>query len=148
MKSWEMGYTVASDSEWQNKSSNTRVQHKSCFFFLSPKPLSVGSNEKSLHWAEKLFIHIDSWWFWHSCSLTHWWHGTKKRKVKYHQGKVGARRRLASGGRLKSGHLVQLQWIKAVVTKGLGERARACEAPAMHLCAFHRCVHCASSNLN
>lgn len=45
---------------------------------------------------------------------------TKKCEVPSGGGKGGG---LASGGQLKSSHLVELQRIKAVVTEGLGERA-------------------------
>ena len=48
---------------------------------------------------------------------------------------------MASGGRLKSNHLVQLQRIKAVVTKGLGEgaahRSTCSSRQRLLLCILH-----------
>lgn len=130
-----MGNGIYSSLRFQSSETHQRQQHN-C------QMLSLGQTEK-FTFSGKIFIQRNLAWTWQSCSATHWW-DTEQKMWSTMRGWEG----LASGG-----HLIQLQRIKAVVTKGLGEGAAEhvffnSEANATNLCMFHRCMHCASSNLN
>lgn len=103
------------------------LTHQSChnsLFLQTAVCCSLWLNWK-VTLSRRLFIHISLQWTSHGCWWTHWWHTEQRMWSTIKGWEV-----LASGGRLKSSHLVQLQRIKA-----RSQRAWEKEQPAWP------CVH-------